>query len=57
MSAGKDMYFMGKSKIMDFECGPMSSEADRKKKRERKKKSIVQLGERTLKLKEVKVDI
>lgn len=51
MSAGKDMYFTRKSKIMDFECGPSELRGGQKK------KSILQLGERTLKLKEVKVDI
>lgn len=50
MSAGKDMYFMRKSKIMDFENGLS-------KLRGRQKKSILQLGERTLQLQEVKVDI
>lgn len=52
MSVGKDMYFTRKSKIMDFECGPSKLRGG-----QRKKKSILQLGERTLKLEEVKVDI
>lgn len=51
MSVGKDMHFMRKSKIMDFENGPS------KLRGRPKKKSILQLGERTLQLEEVKVDI
>lgn len=49
MSAGKDMYFMRKSKIMDFECWPGELRGGRK--------SILSLGERTPPLGEVKVDI
>lgn len=29
MSVGKDMYFMRRSKVMDFECGLASLEADK----------------------------
>lgn len=43
------MYFMRKSKIMDFECGPSVLRGSQK--------SIVKLGERTPQLGEVKVDI
>ncbi len=43
------MYFMRKSKIMDFECGPGELRV--------RQKSILELGERTLQLREVKVDI
>lgn len=49
MSAGKDMYFMRKSKIMDFECGPSGLRG--------RHKSILELGECTQQLGEVKVDI
>lgn len=49
MSAGKDMYFMRKSEIMDFECGPSELTG--------RQKSILEPGERTLQLREVKVDI
>ena len=43
------MYFMRKSKIMDFECGPSELRS--------RQKSILELSERTLQLGEVKVDI
>lgn len=43
------MYFMGKSKIMDFECGPSKLRS--------RQKSILELVERALQLREVKVDI
>ena len=49
MSAGKDMYFMRKSKIMDFECGPSELRG--------RQKSILMLGKLTWQLREVKVDI
>lgn len=49
MSVEKDMYFMRKSKIMDFECRTSELRV--------RQKSILLLGERTPQLGEVKVDI